>query len=128
MGKIKRWYDKSSKLSVMMGILSNMNENELNQVSKYLYQVVNIYWKQTKNTEEVISIGLEKLTGYYKAYQRRRWYDKNPSLSSAINKMSTLTEGDLEEIVDGFLFALKEAGVFKVYSNKKKELEEKENS
>ncbi|OGI00002.1 MAG: hypothetical protein A2Y25_02145 [Candidatus Melainabacteria bacterium GWF2_37_15] len=128
MGKIKRWYDKSSKLSVMMGILSNMNENELNQVSKYLYQVVNIYWKQTKNTEEVISIGLEKLTGYYKAYQRRRWYDKNPSLSSAINKMSTLTEKDLEEIVDGFLFALKEAGVFKVYSNKKKELEEKENS
>ena len=121
----KRWYEKSSKLSEMMVILSNMNDHDLDQVSQYLYQVVNLYWKQNQHTNETISIGLEKLTGYYKAYQKRRWYDKNPSLSSAINKMSTLSVREIDDVVNGFLFALKEAGLYKVYSSKKMELEKK---
>lgn len=128
MNDIKRWYDESPKLSEMLDILSNMSPREITQISKYLYQIVNIYQKQKKSDKELLSIGTDKLFSYYKAYNKRRWYDKNPSLSSALNTMSTLEVKEIEEIVDGFLIALKEAGLYSIYSSKKKELTEKENT
>ncbi len=123
MDDIKRWYDKSSKLKEMLLVLSDMSEGELDRVAQYLYQVVNIVWKQKKTDKETVSIGLDKLFGYYKAYNKRRWYDKNASLSSAVNLMSTMDEKDLDDIVDGFLFALRDAGLYNIYREKKRELE-----
>ena len=126
MSKIKRWYDKSPKLQEMLIVLSNLSDDELDKIAIYLYQVVNLYRKQKKNKDEVVSLGRDKLFNYYKAYQKRRWYDKNSSLSSSLNIMSTLAVKELEEIVDGFLYALKEANMYKIYSSKRKEIIEKE--
>ena len=126
MGEIKRWYDQSNKLGDMMTVLESMSEKELGQIAKYLYQVVNIYWKQSKiekSRDEVLSIGKDKLFGYYKAYQKRRWYDKNPSLRSALNIMSTLSTREIDDIIDGFISALKEAGMYHKYHEKEEELE-----
>lgn len=128
MSEIKRWYDKSPKLKQLLYVLSNMTDKEVDQVAIYLNQVVHIFWKEKKsNSDEVLSIGVEKLFGYYKAYQKRRWYDRNPSLSSAVNLMSTLPAEDLDDIVDGFLYALREAGLYKFYTNKKQQIVQKEN-
>lgn len=115
MNDIKRWYDESQKLEKMIKVLGNLSENDLNKIAKYLYQVVNIHWKQKKALEDEVSIGREKLFGYYKAYQKRRWYDKNPSLSGAINILSTLPVKDVDEIVDGFISALRESGLHGIY-------------
>lgn len=128
MADIQRWYDKSPKLSEMMQVLCNMPEKELSELSACLYQVVCLYRKQRNSSQEFVSLGPEKLFGYYKAYLRRRDYDQNITLMSAINAMSTLEIQEIEEIVDGFLSALREAGLYSLYTLRKKELEEKENT
>lgn len=129
MDDIKRWYDKSAKLSELMDVLSNLADSDIDKIAQPLYQIVRIYWKQKREKEELVSMGADKLFGYYKAYNKRRWYDRNPSLSSAVNIMSTLSVKDLDEIVDGFLYALRSEGLYSIYSDKKKEmLEEKEST
>jgi len=125
MSDIKRWHDKSPKLAEMMKVLSCLSEKELEKISKYLYQVVNLVWKQKKQEEDNISIGKDKLFGYYKAYQKRRWYDQNPSLSSALNILSTLPTRDVEQIIDGFIIALKESGLYDMYYQKEQQLKNK---
>jgi len=124
MAEIKRWYDESPKLEEMMRVLESMSDKELAQIAKYLYQVVNLYKKHRQTYNNDLSIGRDKLFGYYKAYQKRRWYDKNPSLSSAVNTMSTLSIKEIEEIIDGFIQALQESGMYSVYYKKKLETEE----
>lgn len=124
---IQRWYERNPKLKEMMHVLSNMPDKELDEVATYLYRIVNIYAKEKRQTEEVISIGLDKLSGYYKAYNKRRWYDKNAALSGAINTMSTLGDRDITEIVDGFIFALKEVGLYDMYLLRKQKVQTKEN-
>ncbi|HSA06546.1 MAG TPA: hypothetical protein P5556_05160 [Candidatus Gastranaerophilales bacterium] len=124
MSEIQRWYDKSQKLGDMMTVLSYMSEKELNQVAKCLYQVVNIHWKEIKSYEELISIGKDKLFGYYKAYQKRRWYDQNSSLRSALNILSTMKTKDIDDIIDGFMIALKETSMYDLYIAKKKKAEQ----
>ncbi len=128
MNDIQRWYDKSSKMGELMTVMNCLSEKEISQLAQYLYHVVKIYRNQIRDNETLQSIGPEKLFGYYKAYNKRRWYDKNPSLGSAINIMSTLSVRELDDIVDGFLYALKKEGLYNIYSEKKKELEEKENA
>lgn len=127
MTEIKRWYDESPKLSEFMKVLSSLSEKEVGQIAQYLYQVVNILWKRKKSGQEIISLGNEKLLNYYKAYRKRRWYDKNSSLGSALNIMSTLEVKELEIVVDGFLLALREAGLDRIYSSKLEELSKEEN-
>lgn len=120
---IKRWYDKSSKLGEMMKVLSCMSEKEIAQISVYLYQVVKLYRKQRNAVSDSLSIGRDKLLGYYKAYNKRRWYDKDPSLGSAINIISTLPPKDIDEVVDGFIMALKESGCYDIYYKKLGEID-----
>lgn len=116
MQELKRWYDKSEKLLQMISVLEKMPEKDLDQISKYLYQVVRLFWKEKKNNEDTLSIGREKLFGYYKSYQNNhRWYDKNSFLKSAFNIMSTFTEKELDDIVEGFMNALKDSGMYKIY-------------
>jgi hypothetical protein len=120
---IKRWYDKSSKLGEMMRVLSCMSEKEVAQVSVYLYQVVKLYRKQKNSMNDNLSIGTDKLFGYYKAYNKRRWYDQDPSLRSAINIISTLPTRDIDEVIDGFIQALKESGRYDIYYKKMGEID-----
>ncbi len=125
MDNIKRWYDKSEKLGELMQVLGSMSEKELNQISKYLYRVVNMHWKQLKQQEDSLSIGRNKLFGYYKAYQQqKRWYDQNSSLRSALNTLSTLPTRDVDDIINGFIIAIKESGMYDMYYKKKLQLED----
>ncbi len=126
MKKIKRWYDKSDKLCELIKVLETMSDEELELVSKYLYQVTNLFRKQRRNYEQNLSIGKDKLFGYYKTYQNpKRWYDRNPSLKSAFNIMSTFSRSELDEIVNGFLFALRESGMYHIYLEKEQQLIDK---
>lgn len=115
MTEISRWHDKSKKLEELIKILSRLPEEEIDKLAKYLYQVVNIHWKQKKAEEDNLSIGRNKLFGYYKAYQKRRWYDQNPSLRSALNILSTIPAKDADEIIEGFIDALRESGLYDKY-------------
>ena len=127
MNDIQRWYDKSSKLGELMTVMNSLSEKETDKLAQYLYHIVKIYRNQIKDNEGLQSIGAEKLFGYYKAYNKRRWYDKKHSLGSALNIMSTLSLQELDDLVDGFLYALGQEGLYNIYSEKKKELKEKEN-
>ncbi len=118
MSEIKRWHDENQKLKEMLDVLEKMPEHELNEITRCFYQVVNIYWRQKKTYEENLSIGREKLFSYYKAYQKRRWYDKTPSLSSALNILSTFSSKEIDMIVEGFISALKEYGLYKIYKQR----------
>ncbi len=124
MSEIKRWHDKSQKLADMMRVLNNMSDKELDEIAKYLYQVVNIYRKQRKSQDDGLSIGRDKLFGYYKAYQKRRWYDRNPSLSSAVNILSILPPREVDSIINGFIDALKKSGLYDIYHQKQKQVKE----
>jgi len=126
MSDIKRWYDESSKLGELMKVLSSMSDNEIDQIAHYLYHIVKIYRREVRKNDTLQSIGAEKLFGYYKAYNKRRWYDKKPSLSSAINIMSTFSVKEMDEIVEGFLFALRKEGLYNIYFEKKRAIAEKE--
>lgn len=115
---IKRWYDKSSKLGEMMRVLGSMSEREISQISVYLFQVVKLYRKQKNTYDDNLSIGKDKLFGYYKAYNKRRWYDQDPSLRSALNIISTLPTRDVDDVIEGFIQALKESGQYDIYNKK----------
>ena len=59
------------------------------------------------------TIGKEKILGYYKSFNRRRWYDKNWTILSIMNLLSTLPQNDFDNVASGTLQMLKELGVSK---------------
>ncbi len=122
MAEIQRWYDKNPKLKEVFLVLQNVTEKECDQFSTILYQAVDEFKKNNKVGNDLQSVGIEKLDGYYKAYNKRRWYDKNSSLRRAAQLMSIMPSYDVERIIDDFIVFLKMNGLHKIYEHKKTEL------
>lgn len=122
MTSIQRWYDKNPAVSEMFKVLRSMSEKEQEKFAFYLYQIVNDSWKRKKFHEESLSLGREKLFNYYKSYQKRRWYDKCPSLRSAALVMSLMETEEMESVVHIFYRTLKKEGLESLFNAKKTEL------
>lgn len=119
---IQRWYDKIPRLREFFLVIKYMNDRETELISTILYQCVNDYRKNIKNQSQLISVGREKVLGYYKAYGKRRWYDQNKTLTNAIKHLSVMENKEIEEILNDFHLSLRNEGFTHLYENKKNEL------
>lgn len=101
-----RWYDNDTGMDRVLNLMKDLPENIQEDLALTLIQFANLIRKNRKVEEETLSIGKNKVLGLYKASNKRRWYDKNPSLMSAMNILSTLPPAEFKNIVEGLLLTL----------------------
>ena len=106
----KRWYDKNNDMNIILDSLKGQSPELIDNLAENIMNFSNIIRQNINEleTEEPISIGKERILGYYKSFRRRRWYDRNWTLLSIFNVISTLPKSDYENIVAGIKNILKE--------------------
>jgi hypothetical protein len=104
--KKNRWYDNEPKAVRVFELIENLQQPERAEFANNLYHVLNIVKKQKFSKELNLSLGENKIHGYYQSFNKRRWYDQMPELMRAINLLNTLSFEERQDILDGILIAL----------------------
>ena len=109
----RRWYDTNNDMHLILDILKKQSPELIDNLAENIMSFSNIIRKNINeiDSEEPISIGKERMLGYYKSFQRRRWYDKNWTMLSMVNVLSTLPIDDFNKIVEGIKTIMKEMGL-----------------
>jgi len=109
----RRWYDTNNDMHLILDILKKQSPELIDNLAENIMSFSNIIRKNINeiDDEEPISIGKERMLGYYKSFQRRRWYDKNWTMLSMVNVLSTLPIDDFNKIVEGIKTIMKEMGL-----------------
>ena len=99
----KRWYDNNKDMIMILDVLKNQPDELIDNLAENIMTFSNIIRQNIDEmtVEEPVSIGKQRILGYYKSFQRRRWYDSNWTLLSIVNILSTLPETDFENIIQG---------------------------
>ena len=99
----KRWYDNNKDMTMILDVLKNQPNELIDNLAENIMTFSNIIRQNIDEMtiEEPISIGKQRILGYYKSFQRRRWYDNNWTLLSIVNILSTLPKNDFENIIQG---------------------------
>ena len=104
----KRWYDKHKETRMALGLLQSLHPTIQAKLSGDIINVASaIKTVHRENETAPLSIGLERVLGLYQTNRGRRWSDKNPELSTAIQTISTLHETDYLNIMEGICMSLK---------------------
>jgi len=122
MKDFQRWYDRIPKVKEVFMVFRNMSDRELDQCSRVLYGVIVEYRRRNRNSKELNTLGPEKVKGYYKAFQQRRWYDKNPNMRNSARFLSIMEPMEAETIINDFMYNLKNEGLGKIYNKNKTDL------
>ena len=101
-----RWYDKDPKMLEVLDIMQSLPNQDQEELGSTLIQLVNLVRKNRKEDDIPISIGKNRALGLYKSFNKRRWYDQNSVLMSAMNTISTLPLEDCRKISEGLLITL----------------------
>ena len=104
--KISRWYDTDQQIKQTFQLVENMSNKEREEFAANLTRVVNNFRKQQNLDNFNVSLGRDKILAYYKAYNKRRWYDQIPNLMRAINLLSILSIEEREQILSKFLLSI----------------------
>lgn len=87
-----RWYDKDPDLSHLMHFIESLNDEIRDEIAQDMIQI--LMGEICTNADGKISdLSAGTLTEY------KRWYDKNPSLHSAVELIKTLDDEDRKEII-----------------------------
>ncbi|MCK7514899.1 MAG: hypothetical protein MZV70_70110 [Desulfobacterales bacterium] len=95
-------------MAVMLDFIEKLTDYEQETIALTLIQLVNLLRQSRTEDETPISLGKNRTLGLYKASNKRRWYDKNLVLMSAMNIFSTLPVEDCQKIIHGFLLSMPE--------------------
>ena len=101
-----RWYDKDPKLTRVVELMEALPLDVQEELAVNLIHFVNIIRRNRNEIENPISIGKSRVLGLYKAFNKRRWYDKRSILMSAMNTLSTLPFDDCTIIAEGLIRTL----------------------
>lgn len=108
----RRWYDENKDMLLIIETLRNQPSELIDNLAENIMNFSNIIREKINenelDSEEPISIGKDRMLGYYKSFRRRRWYDKNWTILSIVNILSTLPKDDFEKIIEGVMDLLKE--------------------
>lgn len=100
----RRWYDSNEHTQKAFSLLKDMDEEKRRALSRDLTTVVRqikTIHDEDDETEQDLSIGIDRVLGLYKLSNSRRWYDKVSILSYALKTMSTLPKEDFFNIMEG---------------------------
>jgi len=122
MTEIQRWYDQIPRLREVFLVLKNMNERERDMIASLFYQSVLDFRRGNRHDTHLKSVGRDKVLGYYKAYGKRRWYDKNRPLTNAAKLLSVMDKREIEQVIDEFISYLKDNGLEDLYAIRKMDL------
>ena len=86
----RRWYDEHEETQETLELLKRLDNRTMRSLSRDLSVIV----KQIKelreeskkgdDEDEEISLGLQRVLGLYQSENARRWYDKNVTVSHAM--------------------------------------------
>jgi len=123
MEEFQRWYDTISSVKEMFMVLGNMKEPEIDRFARILLEVI-VDFRTTKQDKNVLnSVGQQKIHGYYKAFNKRRWYDQNANLRNALRYLSIMTPDETEFVLKDFMIRLRINGLDKIYEKNKTDLQ-----
>jgi len=90
-GYIQRWYDMDVQLGELVRTLENLSE-ESQMLFAFLLTLFSDEIVKVKGLSFFREMEWEKLIGIYKSKKGRRWYDQDPVLHKAFNKLYSLND------------------------------------
>ena len=103
----KRWYERQPSLSEAINVLTNLPEPVTTIIGDSIINLADQEFKVMELKDSLRSIGSEKVMGMHKSKQRRRAYDKNPTLHKAINYIYVLPEPKQDKMANHVLNIVK---------------------
>lgn len=103
--KRKRWYDEYPKIIKILDLLRDYPESDREILLQNVIEAANII-KKNRDEYELVSLGVDKVTGLYHCQNRNRWYDHSPSLTMAMNVLTVMSEEDFLNVVDSLFMIL----------------------
>ena len=97
----KRWYDHDPLLMEVMELLKNFQDDLRDQAEIFLTKIES-------------QVGKEAIDAFYdkvKHVNGKRWYDKDPVLSKAVELLRVVPENIQRQAAQNFLNSLKEQGI-----------------
>lgn len=106
----QRWYDSKPKIRKAIEVIEELSRDDQEVLSESIIQLINVIRAEKEDEEntELVSLGKDRTLGLYKAFNKRRLYDKNYALMSAMNILATMSIEDCENIAEGILITLKQ--------------------
>lgn len=90
---IHRWYDSDVQLGELVRCLETLSE-ESQMLFAFLLTLFSDEIARLRGMGFFREMEWGKLMGIYKSRQSRRWYDREPVLHKAFNKLYSLNDGD----------------------------------
>ena len=111
----RRWYDNNKDMQLILDTLKHQSPELIDNLAENVMEFSNIIRQNINEMtiEEPVSIGKDRMLGYYKSFQRRRWYDKNWTMLSIVNVLSTLPIDDFNKVIEGIRSLMKEMNLIK---------------
>lgn len=108
MNNKKRWYDRHEGSEKAFNLLKQLDFKSQYRIAQDIMSVASAIKTAHKeeDAEQPLSIGLDRVLGLYQSGNMRRWYDKYPYLNQAIMTISTMSEEDYINIMDGICDSL----------------------
>ncbi len=92
-GHFHRWYDMDVQLSELVQSLETLSE-ESQTLFAFLLNFFGDEIVRVRGREFFSQLEWEKVMGIYKSKRGRRWYDRQPVLQKAFNKLYSLNDDD----------------------------------
>lgn len=99
MEKYVRWYDKDPVIAQTINQLIAYPDEYQTIFADGITAFIEQECQSKPTLKSVTSLGKDKVLGLYKSKQRKRLYDKNPSLHNAMNQMYILGSQEQEHVV-----------------------------
>ncbi len=93
-----RWYDKDQTLSVVMSALEKLDDKLRHAVATDLLQLI---LQKEDNQDNLI-----KKLGHQYTGARRRWYDKEDTIYSAVELLKIIDKPDRDSILKEILYTI----------------------
>lgn len=87
----QRWYDMDVNLGELVRCLESMSP-ESRTLFGFLLSAFSDRIVETKGRDFYSGIGWDTIRGIYQSHQKRRWYDEEPAMQQAFNKLYSLSE------------------------------------
>ncbi|MBX2861451.1 MAG: hypothetical protein KTR14_09450 [Vampirovibrio sp.] len=102
-----RWHDRNPVLAEVIQKLEKMPTEHMEVCARLMIGMCSNLKGGPKDDFSLVELGAEKTTGLMKSKNKRRWYDQNPVMHMAMNKLYLLSEKEQGVIAEKMIVSIR---------------------
>lgn len=104
----KRWYDVKPYAGKVLTILKELSLQSHYDIAREVLKIIEAIKQNSRELDEPLSLGVDRVLGLFSQNYGRRWYDKNLPVNRIFKSASSLQDEDFQNIMQGMFTSLKD--------------------